>query len=146
MAGRWINSEPANPGFPANRPPWHVSLYVDERAHTAQHDALAGIFLGRLGGGTHKNYGRNINEVYAIRSARITLDHTPGKQRMRAGSFIEALTRMPVKTELRVSCGIPGHDHPGQEVIAELMRVNDGELQWELRGRCGFASDFAFSS
>jgi hypothetical protein len=41
-----------------------------------------------------------------------------------------------------VSCGIPGHDRPGQELLAELLRVHDQPLVWELTGRCAFATDF----
>ena len=45
-----------------------------------------------------------------------------------------------------VACGIPGLDRPGQEVIAGTFRVDDAPLSWELHGRCGFATDFAYSS
>lgn len=45
-----------------------------------------------------------------------------------------------------VSCGIPGHDHPGREVTADILRVSDGPLQWEVHGRCGFATDFAYAA
>lgn len=34
----------------------------------------------------------------------------------------------------------------GQEVIAGTFRVDDAPLSWELHGRCGFATDFAYSS
>ena len=33
---------------------------------------------------------------------------------------------------------------PGVEVIADVMRVDDHPLHWEVRGRCGFASDFDY--
>jgi Protein of unknown function (DUF1326) len=33
IAGRWDNAEPPKSGFPAIRPPWHVILYVDDRAN-----------------------------------------------------------------------------------------------------------------
>lgn len=36
----------------------------------------------------------------------------------------------------------PGHDHPGEEVQADVMRVDDDLLSREVQGRCGFASDF----
>jgi hypothetical protein len=51
-----------------------------------------------------------------------------------------------VPSNLPVSCGIPGHDHPGDEVRADLMSVNDGALLWEVSGRCGFATDFDYRS
>jgi hypothetical protein len=45
-----------------------------------------------------------------------------------------------------VSCGIPGHDHPGQEIRAEIFQYRDPPLDWEIRGKCGFATEFAYSS
>ena len=146
LVGRWDNAEPTIPGFPPFRPPWHVTLYVDEQASEAQRKALSDIFLGRAGGGTWKKYARAIGEVVAVRPARIELDHTPNHERMWVERFVSAMTGRRVPSELRITCGIPGHDRPGQEVIAEHMRVNDQPFEWELRGRCGFATDFAYSS
>ncbi len=146
LVGRWDNAEPSPPGFPPFRPPWRVSLYVDERGSEAQRKALADIFLGRAGGGTFKKYARAIRDVVAVRPARIELDHTPDRERMWVERFVSGLTGRRVDSELRISCGIPGHDHPGHEVIADHMRVDDAPFQWEMRGRCGFASDFAYSS
>lgn len=45
-----------------------------------------------------------------------------------------------------MSCGIPGHDHPGQEIIADVYRYQDGPYDWNLQGGCGFASDFAYKT
>jgi hypothetical protein len=45
-----------------------------------------------------------------------------------------------------VSCGIPGHDRPGTEMLTEVQRVDDPPLRWEVFGRCGFATDFAYRS
>jgi hypothetical protein len=43
-----------------------------------------------------------------------------------------------------VSCGIPGQDHPGDELLTDLMNVNDGGLRWEVSRRCGFATGFDY--
>ena len=126
--------------------PWRVCLYVDEQASSAQHEALAAIFLGRLGGTPQFNFAKAIGEVYAVRAARIELDHRPGRWFMRAGDYVTVTATSPVPSDLPVSCGIPGHDHPGEEVRAELMRAADDPLQWEVHGRCGFASDFDYAS
>jgi hypothetical protein len=127
--------------------PWRVCLYVDERANPAQRDALAQIFLGRAGGTARSNFAKSIAEVYAIRPAKIELEHTPRRWFMRASDYVTVRATTPVRSELgAVSCGIPGHDHPGEEVVADLMKVDDGALQWEVSGRCGFASDFDYSS
>jgi hypothetical protein len=45
-----------------------------------------------------------------------------------------------------VSCGISGHDHPGQEIIAETFQMDDGALHWSVSGRCGFATSFDYRS
>jgi hypothetical protein len=49
-----------------------------------------------------------------------------------------------VPSDEPVACGIPGFDHPGQEVRASL-RVEDDPLRWEVTGVCGFATDFDYS-
>jgi hypothetical protein len=134
------------------RTPWRVILYVDDSADAAQQRALADIFLGRAGGTTLRNFAAGIGEIYAVRAARIALDHTKNREAMSAGSavraeaFVSARTQRAAQTTGPVSCGIPGHDRPGQELVVELFRVADPPFTWELRGRCGFAADFAYSS
>ena len=61
MVGRW-EVKPGNP--------WHVILYVDERATAAQKDAITAVFLGRAGGLPGRGFGTNIVEVHEVRSAR----------------------------------------------------------------------------
>lgn len=126
--------------------PWSVVLYVDERSSLDQSCALEDIFLGRAGGGTFANYAEAIGTVLAVRQAAISLDHTPNAERIGVGTTVTVRTREQVDHAEPVSCGIPGHDHPGQEVIAEVMRVDDPALGWEVHGRCGFATSFAYSS
>ena len=138
LAGTYNDDEPESP--------WRVALYVDEQGNPQQREALASIFLGRAGGTTLRNFAKAIGEVYAVRVARILLDHTPNQERMRAGEFVVASTARPVLTDQPVTCGIPGHDHPGQEIVAQTFRVSDVPLQWEVTGRCGFATSFAYSS
>ena len=138
LAGSYHDDEPGKP--------WRVLLYVDARASSAQHDALTGIFLGRLGGTPSHNFAKAIDKVYAVRRATIELEHRPGRWFMRAGDYVTVTGTSPVHSDLPVSCGIPGHDHPGEELRTELMRVADDPLQWEFQGRCGFASDFDYAS
>ena len=126
--------------------PWRVCLYVDERATAAQQEALTAIFLGRRGGTPAGNFAAAIGEVYAVRRAAIELEHRPGKWFMRAADFVTVSGASLVRSELPVSCGIPGHDHPGDEVRTELMRVADDPLSWEVHGRCGFTTDFDYVS
>jgi hypothetical protein len=45
-----------------------------------------------------------------------------------------------------VTCVIPGHDRSGREVIADMLYVEDGPLEFELFGMCGYESTFEYSS
>jgi hypothetical protein len=67
------------PGQPSA--PWDVVLYVDAGAGDEQLAALADIFLGRASGTVARLYGPAIGEVYAVRPARITLEHTAPRRR-----------------------------------------------------------------
>ena len=136
MAGRWDDADP----------PWQVILYVDERANAEQRRSVEDIFLGRAGGTPAKNYDRAIDRVHAVRAAQIELSHMRNKERLRIGEFVVAATAHPLDLDQPVSCGIPGHDHPDQEVVAAHMRVTDPPLQWIVDGRCGFAAAFDYRS
>jgi len=137
MAGRW-QVKAGNS--------WHVTLYVDERATAAQRQALAAVFLGRAGGLPGRGFGPNIVEVHEVASAAIELDHTPARERIEVAPFLTVRTREAVGHDFPVTCGIPGHDHPGHEIRAEIFRYQAPPYDWELRGRCGFFTDFAYSS
>jgi hypothetical protein len=126
--------------------PWRVALYIDDRAGEHQRFALTEIFLGRAGGATAANFALAITDVYAVRSAQIEVDHSPGRWWARAGHYMEIKAARVFDAADPVACGIPGFDHPGQELVAEVMSVNESPLQWELRGRCGFATDFDYRS
>ena len=138
LAGRFDADEPGSP--------WRVALYVDERADPARRAALADIFLGRAGGTTLTNFAQAIGEVYAVRAASIRLDHTPGRQRIDVGDSVAVRALEPVEVDEVVSGGIPGHDRPGTELLTEVQRVDEPPLRWEIFGRCGFATGFAYNS
>jgi hypothetical protein len=126
--------------------PWRVSLYLDERASGDQHAVLEAIFLGRAGGTTMRNFAAAIGTVHAVRRARIELSHVPRRWAMHAETYLTVRAETPVEAPAPVACGIPGFGRPGQEVIAGTFRVEDVPLSWDLHGRCGFATDFAYSS
>jgi hypothetical protein len=138
MAGSYSDGEAGKP--------WRVCLYVDEAASDDQYTALQEIFLGGAGGTSLRNFAARIGEVYTVRRASISLEHTPRRWFIRADDYVVVRSSMPVPSELAVTCGIPGHDQPGEEVQTEIMRVEDGALRWEVHGRCGFASDFDYRS
>ena len=138
MAGSYSDDE-------ANKP-WRVILYIDERSSNEQFAALSDIFLGRAGGTAFENFGKRIGDTYAVRRAAIDLDHRPRRWLMRASTWVEVRATRTVSSELGVTCGIPGHNQAGNEVIADSFRVEDTPLDFDLRGRCGFESDFDYTS
>lgn len=131
LAGTYDDGEPGKP--------WTVVLYVDDRCTAEQHEVLEDLFLTRL------DFSVMLHNVLAVRSAAVTLDHTPDAQWIDVAPYVTVRTREPVDHVEAVSCGIPGHDRPGREIIADLNRVGDGALAWEYRGRTGFATDFAYA-
>ena len=126
--------------------PWRVVLHVDDRGGPEQQQALTDIFLGRAGGTTLRNFALAIGEVYAVRQAQIELQHVSDRESILVERYVMAKTAQPVWSDVPISCGIPGHDRPGQESIAESFQVDDGALHWSISGRCGFATSFAYSS
>lgn len=138
MAGSYDDDETGSP--------WRVALYIDDRASDQQREALERIFLGRSGGSTLSNFAAFIGDVLAVRSARISIDHAAGGRRITAGEFVEVVERSPYVSDEPVSCGIPGHDQPGEEVIADVFAVREEGLRLEVRGRCGFASKYDYRS
>jgi hypothetical protein len=138
MAGWYQDDEPGSP--------WRVSLYLDERASQPQHEALAAIFAGQAGGTALRNFAAAISMVHEVRRARIELSHVPRRWSIRADTYLTVRADTPVDAPGPVACGIPGLDQPGQEVIASTFRVDDPPLGWDLHGRCGFATKFAYNS
>jgi hypothetical protein len=65
---------------------------------------------------------------------------------MRADNYVAVRGAAPVESPLAISCGVPGHDRPGEELRTELMQVNDSPLIWGVQARCGFATSFAYNS
>ncbi len=128
--------------------PWSFVLYLDERADERQRAALEGIFLGRLGGTPEVQFPWvwKPSSVLAVRSVAIEIDHTPGRGWFRAGSQVNVKIREPFAKQETVTCVIPGHDRSGREVIAELLGVEDGPLEFELSGSCGYEATFDYSS
>lgn len=138
MAGSYDDDEPGSP--------WRVVLYIDDRASDRQHQAVASIFLGRAGGSTLSNFAAVIGEVLAVRRARISIDHSRGGRGIKADDYVEVVERAPYVSDEPVSCGIPGHEQPGEEVVADLLALREDGLRIEVRGRCGFASRYDYRS
>ena len=120
---------------------WSVFIYIDEAASKSQFDALRQIFSGDAGG----NLGvtANFSTILGIKPAEIRLDHTGGAETIHVGTSASAHVVRDFEFDGRVSCGIPGHDHPGQESVSSLT-VQDAPLAFSYSERCGFATDFAY--
>ena len=128
--------------------PWSFVLYIDDRADERQREALEGIFLGRLGGTPERQFPWvwKQSALLGVRHVPIEVDHTPGRGWFRAGGNVTVRVRRPLGHEEPVTCVIPGHDRPGREVIADLLSVRDGALEFEVSGRCGYEATFEYSS
>ena len=138
MAGWYDEAVPSSP--------WAVSLYVDDRSDQAQFASLSDIFLGRAGGTTFTNYGQAIGTVHNVRRAHIELTHVPRRWRIKASTYVSVAATQHVEADGPVACGIPGMDHPGQEVVSDDLVVDDSPLTWDVHERCGFATDFSYAS
>jgi hypothetical protein len=138
MVGSYEDDEPGSP--------WTVALFVDDEASPAQHAVLADIFLGRRGGTPAQSYGPAIAVVGEVQPAAVTLDHQRRHWRIRVEGSVDVRADDPVDCDETVACGIPGFDHPGQEVRSSTLKVDSGPLVWEWSDRCGFATDFAYRS
>jgi hypothetical protein len=128
--------------------PWTFVLYVDERGDDRQREALAEIFLGRLGGTPEQQFPWvwKESDLLAVRPAAIEVDHTPGRGWFRTDGHVGVTVRAPVEDQAKVTCVIPGHHRTGRELHADLIKVEDGELSFEFADRCGYESDFLYSS
>jgi hypothetical protein len=140
LALRYDDDEPGSP--------WSFVLYVDAQGDERQREALSQIFLGRLGGTPEKQFPWvwKASEVLAVRAVSIDIDHTPGRGWFRTGGHVSVRIRAPLEDEAKVTCVIPGHDRSGRELYADLIKVEDGELSFEFADRCGYESDFLYSS
>ena len=139
LAIRYDDDEPGSP--------WSWVLYLDERASEEQRAALEAIFTGRLGGDalTHFPWAWKESELIAVRPVAIEVDHTRRRQRLRIRDQVVVRIRDRHPGEETVSCVIPGHDRPGEELVAEELRVDDGPLAFAYSGTCGYAATFAYS-
>ncbi len=128
--------------------PWEVVLYVDEGASDEQRSALADIFLGRAGGTVARLYGPAIGEVYAVRPARIVLEHVAARKRIDVVGYLRVEAEGDASEPGDVRCGIPGFDHPGTELHGDALQSTDPALRWEVRGRrnASFTTDFDYRS
>ena len=104
--------------------------------------------MGRLGGTPELQFPWvwKPSTLLGVRYVAIEVDHAPGRGWFRAGSQVTVRVREAVGDQETVTCVIPGHDRTGREVIADLISVDDGPLEFELSGSCGYESTFEYTS
>jgi hypothetical protein len=128
--------------------PWTYFLYVDERGDARQQEALAQIFTGELGGSVrdHFPWAWKASNLLGWRAVAIEIEHTPRRGWFRAGGHVTLRVGDPVADQETVTCVIPGHTRSGTELIADVLRVDEGPLSFEVHGRCAYQSTFEYSS
>jgi hypothetical protein len=127
--------------------PWTWILYLDRAATAEQREALEGIYSGRLGGDVEKHFpwAWKPSELLAVRPVEIELEHTQRRQWLRIRDRISVRIRDRYNGPETVTCVIPGHEHSGEELIADELVVEDGRLSFSYRGVCGYGSEFDYS-
>jgi hypothetical protein len=138
MVGYWDEDEP--------HAPWRVGVYVDSGATTAQRELLGAVVTGRRGGSPYRQYAGAITEVLFVEPAAIEIGHDEGGQHILVRDHVDARARGRYETDSTVSCGVPGHDRAGYEVVMDVLDVNTAPLQFRFEGRCGFAATFDYRS
>jgi len=140
LACRYDDDEPGSP--------WTFFLYVDDRGTDPQREALVAILTGRLGGSARDHFPWAWKESHLLgwRPVAIEIEHTSRRGWFRAGEHVTVRVGDPVADEEPVTCVIPGHDRSGTELYADLLRVNEGPLSFELSGKCAYQSTFEYSS
>jgi hypothetical protein len=139
LALRYSDDEPGSP--------WTWILYVDRRASAEQRSALEGIFTGRLGGdaASHFPWAWKASTLVAVRPVDIAVDHTRRRQHLRIRDHISVRIRDRYDGAETVTCVIPGHDHTGEELVADELLVEDAALAFSYRGVCGYGSTFDYA-
>jgi hypothetical protein len=143
MAIRYSDDEPGSP--------WTWVLYLDAEATGEQRAALEAIFSGALGGDATAEaasfpWTREGSTLVAVRPVAIEVDHTRRRQRLRIRDRVSVRIRDRHAGDEAVTCGIPGHGQAGEELVADELRVDDGELQFTYRGTCGYGARFDYAS
>ncbi len=139
MAVRYDDDEPGSP--------WSWILYLDAGADHEQREVLEAIFSGRLGGAAvdHFPWAWKESRRIAVRSVEIEVNHTSRRQWLRIRDLVSVRIRDRHPGEETVTCVIPGHGQPGEELIADELVVDDGPLALSYRGVCGYGSTFDYA-
>jgi hypothetical protein len=139
LASHYSDDEPGSP--------WTWILYLDARASGEQRAALESIFTGRLGGDAKRHFpwAWKASELVAVRPVAIEVDHTRRRQLLRIRDRVSVRIRDRYDGGETVTCVIPGHERAGEELVADELVVEDGQLAFNYRGVCGYGSTFDYA-
>jgi hypothetical protein len=129
---------------------WQVALYLDEKASESQKNALAQIFGGKAGG-RPADLAAAFGKVLGISSKKMDY-HANGKTRSLeiagvAKAEIEAIEGQggAEVTINNLAHGVaPGY--PTVQAQSKKLSYNDHGMNWEISGKNGFYSPFAYQS
>ena len=74
----------------------------------------------------------------------IEICNDSGGQHILVDVQVEGKARGRYDTNSAVSCGVPGHDRAGYEVVASVLHVGGGPFEFSYEGRCGFVASFDY--
>ena len=139
LAFRYDDDEP--------RSPWTWLLYLDERATPEQQAALAEVYTGRLGGdaATHFPWAWKPSTLVAVRPVQFEVSHARRRQLLRIRDEVTVRIRDRHAEEAAVTCAIPGHDQPGEELVTAELALRHEALAFEHAETCGYASRFEYA-
>jgi hypothetical protein len=139
MAIRYHDDEPGSP--------WSYALYVDERGDEGQRAAIEAIWTGARGGDAPKHFPWAWKDAVqvAVRPVAIEVSHEPRRQWLRVRDHVHVRIRDRYLGPETVTCVIPGHERSGEELIADELRVGDGQLQFVYEGNCGYSASFDYT-
>ena len=128
--------------------PWHVAVYLDERATEAQSAALGAIFSGAAGGHPAILAG-HIGEVKGIAPAAITFDADASTLTFTVGTVADVkLTAIEGQGGAQVTvANHPLAVAPGNAIVtarSDHFTYSDHGYEWKLSGKNGFISPFQY--
>jgi hypothetical protein len=127
---------------------WRVALYLDDQASETQAGALGVVFSGAAGG--HPAVLASfIGEVMGVASAPMSFESDDSGCALRIGDVADVkISAISGQGEGPVTVGNhPLAVAPGFDIVtsrSDHLRYTDHGYEWELSGRNGFFSPFAY--
>lgn len=129
---------------------WRAAAYVDDRADATQQQSLLRIFGGQAGGHPAR-LAAHIGELLGAAPVPIAFEHTETSYRLTipdiAEMAIEAMTGQgdgPIEISGHPLCIAPGF--PARASKSTKLHYRDHGMAWDLDGKNGLFSPFAYSS